>query len=125
MSPSSVALGELVDIKHGFAFKSEHYAAEGKYVLLTPGNCHERGGLRLKGDKEKYYVGDVPDEYVLTKGDLVVVMTDLVNTAPILGGALLIPESDRFLHNQRMGLVTRYYGANATTRFSAFRAELP
>ena len=33
-------------------------------------------------------------------------MTDLVNTAPILGGAFTIPEDDKLLHNQRLGLVS-------------------
>ena len=33
-------------------------------------------------------------------------MTDLVNTAPILGGSFIIPENERFLHNQRLGLVS-------------------
>ena len=36
---------------------------------------------------------------------MLVVMTDLINSAPILGGSFLIPQSNRFLHNQRLGLV--------------------
>jgi len=36
---------------------------------------------------------------------MLVVMTDLINTAPILGGSFIIPESSKFLHNQRLGLV--------------------
>ena len=32
-------------------------------------------------------------------------MTDLVNTAPVLGGAFTVPESGKYLHNQRLGLV--------------------
>jgi len=98
-------LGELVGIKHGFAFKGEHFSDAGKHILLTPGNCHESGGLKLKGEKEKYYTGEIPEDYLLSAGDLLVVMTDLVNTAPILGGAFLIPEDDKYLHNQRLGLV--------------------
>src|SRR5271157_2323317 len=95
---STVKLGELVTIKHGYAFDGRFFSDSGKYVLLTPGNCYERGGLKLRGEKERYYVGDIPDEYLLHTGDLLVVMTDLVNTAPILGGAFLIPEDDRYLH---------------------------
>jgi type I restriction enzyme S subunit len=74
----------LIDVKHGFAFKSRYFADTGEFVLLTPGNCHESGGLKLKGDKEKYYTGDIPEDYLLEEGDLLVVMTDLINTAPIL-----------------------------------------
>ncbi len=105
MKWSKVALGSQIYIKHGFAFKGEFFSDSGKYILLTPGNCHETGGLKLKGDKEKYYVGDVPEEFILHQNDLLVVMTDLVQSAPILGGALLIPENEKYLHNQRLGLV--------------------
>jgi hypothetical protein len=34
---------------------------------------------------------------------LFTVMTDLTQEAAILGGAFLIPEDDKFLHNQRLG----------------------
>lgn len=99
-----IQLGEVMDVKHGHAFKSEFFANSGEYVLLSPGNCHESGGLKLKGDKEKYYTGEFPSEYLLADRDMLVVMTDLINTAPILGGAFVIPESNRYLHNQRLGL---------------------
>ena len=105
MSWNPVTLGELIEIKHGFAFKGAFFSDAGQYILLTPGNCYESGGLKLKGSKEKYYTGDIPEDYLLSTEDLLVVMTDLVNTAPILGGAFIIPEADRFLHNQRLGLV--------------------
>lgn len=100
-----IQLGEVMDVKHGYAFKSEFFADTGEYVLLSPGNCHESGGLKLKGDKEKYYAGEFPTEYLLCERDMLVVMTDLINTAPILGGSFVIPEGNRYLHNQRLGLV--------------------
>jgi type I restriction enzyme, S subunit len=100
-----IQLGEVLDVKHGFAFKSRNFASSGELILLSPGNCQESGGLKLKGEKEKYYVGEFPPEFLLAEGDMLVVMTDLINTAPILGGSFIIPESNRFLHNQRLGLV--------------------
>ena len=106
MSWRQVRLGDYISIKHGYAFKSKYFGNSGEYILLTPGNFHERGGLKLRGEREKYFVGDIPEESILQEGDLIVVMTDLVQTAPILGGALIIPDNDRFLHNQRLGLVT-------------------
>jgi type I restriction enzyme S subunit len=105
MKWQTIQLGELVDIKHGYPFDSEFYSDSGEFILLTPGNCHETGGLKLKGDKEKFFVGEVPDGYLLSEGDLLVVMTDLVNIAPILGGSFVIPDGNKFLHNQRLGLV--------------------
>jgi len=117
MSWSRTTLGELIEIKHGFAFKGEFFSDAGQYILLTPGNCHESGGLKLKGSKEKYYTGDIPEDYLLSAGDLLVVMTDLVNAAPILGGAFIIPDDNRFLHNQRLGLVNTTNGSQVNKKF--------
>ena len=99
-------LGDLLEIKHGYAFKGEFFSGEGEFVLLTPGNFREEGGLKLKGEKEKYYTGEIPDDFVLRKGDLLIAMTDLTQNAPILGSPAFVPENGRFLHNQRLGKVT-------------------
>ena len=101
------SLGELIEIKHGFAFKGEFFQ-EGvcKDVLLTPGNFTVGGGF--KSEKFKFYGGPVPDEYVLNQGDLIVTMTDLSKNADTLGYPAIVPLSDkefRFLHNQRLGKV--------------------
>jgi type I restriction enzyme S subunit len=98
-------LCELCDIKHGFAFKSEFFTSSGDFVLLTPGNFFESGGYRDRGEKQKFYVGDVPSDFILKGGDLLVAMTE--QAAGLLGSPILVPESGRFLHNQRLGLVTR------------------
>jgi len=98
-------LGDLFAIKHGYAFKSEFFGDQGTHVLLTPGNFQPKGGLKLRGDKEKFYNGEIPEEYVLRRGDLLVAMTDLTQEAPILGSPAFVPENERFLHNQRLGKV--------------------
>ena len=104
---SECTLGELLEIKHGFAFKGEYFSDAGDFVLLTPGNFREDGGLKLKGEKEKYYVGPFPDEYLLQHGDMIVAMTDLIQNAPILGSPAIIPAEGKFLHNQRLGKVVK------------------
>lgn len=96
-------LSELCEFKHGFAFKSEFFTTRGEYVLLTPGNFFERGGYRDRGEKQKYYDGDIPAGFVLSEGNLLVAMTE--QAAGLLGSPILVPESDKFLHNQRLGLV--------------------
>lgn len=106
MSWKEVMLGDFITIKHGYAFDGKYFSDSGDYILLTPGNCFESGGLKLKGDKEKYFIGEISQNFVLSKGDLIVVMTDLIQAAPILGGAFLIPRDNKFLHNQRLGLVS-------------------
>ena len=106
---------ELCDIKHGYAFEGEFFSPTGDYVLLTPGNFYERGGYRDRGEKQKYYTGEIPRDYVLSKGDLLVAMTE--QAAGLLGSPIIVPESDKFLHNQRLGLVTKKPGAAWTNRF--------
>jgi len=96
-------LGDLLQIKHGFAFLGEHFASAGTHVVLTPGNFLEEGGFKEKSDKAKWYNGPIPADYVLHEGDLIVAMTE--QAEGLLGSSALIPRSGVYLHNQRLGLV--------------------
>jgi len=98
-----IPLGNICNFKHGFAFKSEFFVDKSKLVLLTPGSFYEDGGYRDRGEKTKYYEGDFPAEYLLTKGDLLVAMTE--QAVGLLGSSALVPENCTYLHNQRLGLV--------------------
>ncbi|UAN20440.1 restriction endonuclease subunit S [Enterobacter sp. JBIWA003] len=93
----------LITIKHGFAFKSEYFSNDGKYVLLTPGSFNESGGFRNQGPKTKFYNGPIPNGYLLSKGDLLLAMTE--QAEGLLGSPLFVPEDNKYLHNQRLGLV--------------------
>lgn len=96
-------LGKKLSVKHGFAFQGEYFSNTGEYVLLTPGNFFEEGGYRDRGEKQKYYQGEISQGYLLNKGDLLVAMTE---QAPgLLGSSLIVPDSNKFLHNQRLGLI--------------------
>ncbi|MBN8745856.1 MAG: restriction endonuclease subunit S [Thiomonas arsenitoxydans] len=97
-------LQDLCDIKHGYAFEGEFFATAGQFVLLTPGNFFETGGYRDRREKQKFFVGEIPKEFVLPEGALLVAMTE--QAAGLLGSPLLVPEPNRFLHNQRLGLVS-------------------
>jgi type I restriction enzyme S subunit len=114
-----VELGQLIDVKHGFAFKGEYFHDNPPGdILLTPGNFAIGGGFKY--DKLKYYTGPVPDAYVLGPGDLLVSMTDLSKAADTLGYPALVPEhkaGPRYLHNQRLGLVTIKEPARLNKRF--------
>ncbi|MDJ0676422.1 MAG: restriction endonuclease subunit S [Calothrix sp. MO_167.B42] len=97
-------LGDICSIKHGFAFKGEFFTAEkSNYILLTPGSFYENGGYRDQGEKTKYYIGEIPDGFILKKGDFLFAMTE--QAVGLLGSSLIVPDSDKFLHNQRLGLV--------------------
>ena len=98
-------LGDFFRIKHGYAFKSAFFAKEGDYIVLTPGNFKEDGGLKSQGEKEKFYSAEPPQDFILHSGDLLTVMTDLTQEARILGASAFIREDGRLLHNQRLGKV--------------------
>ena len=100
------SLGDLITIKHGFAFPGDHISKnKGKCVLVTPGNFEIGGGF--KEGNTKYFHGEYPEEYVFTEGDLIVTMTDLSKTADTLGYSAKIPalEGKTYLHNQRVGRI--------------------
>ncbi|MDA3923415.1 MAG: restriction endonuclease subunit S [Kiritimatiellae bacterium] len=97
-------LAKHVSINHGWAFESEFFATAGKYILLTPGNFNEEGGFRLRPGIDRSYSGDFPDRYLLKNGDMLVAMTE--QAAGLLGSAAFVPENNKYLHNQRLGLVT-------------------
>ena len=97
-------LGDICEIKHGFAFKGEYFCDTATdYLLLTPGNFAIGGGFQ---EKTKYYNGPIPERYVLKKDDLIVTMTDLSKQGDTLGYSALVPCDNRYLHNQRIGLIT-------------------
>ena len=115
-------LGSYIRVKHGCAFKGEHFAeAETPDVLVTPGNFAIGGGF--VANKPKYYAGPVPDDYILHEGDLVVTMTDLSKAGDTLGYPAIVPQmvGKRYLHNQRIGLVEIREGVEADKRFLFYR----
>lgn len=96
-------LGDGIHIKHGFAFLGEHFSDQGRYILLTPGNFYEKGGFKSRPEKERYYLGTFPDDYLLRKDDLIVAMTE--QGPGLLGSSALVPDDNTYLHNQRIGYV--------------------
>ena len=97
-------LKNIINVKHGFPFKSEYFASEGDYILLTPGNFYEEGGFKQQQGKEKFYTGTFPESYLLSKGDLIVAMTE--QAEGLLGSTAIVPLDNLYLHNQRLGLIT-------------------
>lgn len=100
---SETTLNGLIHIKHGYAFLGEYFSDSGEYVVLTPGNFFEKGGFRFREGKEKFYLGEIPESFILKKHDLIVAMTE--QGEGLLGSTAFIPENSKYLHNQRLGLI--------------------
>jgi type I restriction enzyme S subunit len=104
MKFEQVTIGDHFDVKHGYAFKGKYFTDAGPFIVVTPGNFHEGGGFRYREGKEKFYVGEFPESFLLEKDDLIIAMTQ--QGPGLLGSSAMVPEEKRFLHNQRIGLVT-------------------
>jgi type I restriction enzyme S subunit len=105
---SKIALGEVVEVKHGWPFKSDMFSEElsGRPVVVNIGNFRYTGGFRFESTTVKEYRGDYPSEYELRSGDILLVMTCQTPGGEILGIPGRIPHDGRtYLHNQRMGKV--------------------
>ena len=102
-------LGELLSIKHGWAFKSENYVKDAKTALVTLRNISEDSRFVFDVNKTTYYGGEYPEEYNLNEGDLIIPLTEQV--VGLLGNSAFVPNfSDiKFVLNQRVGKVQEKY----------------
>lgn len=103
-----VKLGELLRIKHGFAFKSENYVEKSPYVLVTLGNISGSNNFQFNPEKTAYYGATFPDEFKLETDDLIMPLTEQV--VGLFGNSAFIPEMPgiQFVLNQRVGKVIPY-----------------
>ncbi|MCB1829037.1 MAG: restriction endonuclease subunit S [Gammaproteobacteria bacterium] len=108
-------LGDFFEIKHGYAFDGRFFEPTGNFILMTPGHFHEEGGFRDQGERTKYFTGEIPTDYLLDQDDLVVAMTE--QKSGLLGSAAFVPESDLYLHNQRLGLIVNLDAKHLSKRF--------
>lgn len=83
-------LGDLLEVKQGFAFLGEYFGNSGTHVVLTPGNLLEDDDYRERSGKAKWHNGPIPDDYVLNKGDLIVAMTE--QAEELLGSSAITAE---------------------------------
>ena len=100
-----VKLGELLRIKHGYAFKSENYVEKSKYALVTLANISNSNDFQYNKDKTTYYGADFPDEFKLSTDDLIMPLTEQV--IGLFGNSAFVPcvEDVQFVLNQRVGKV--------------------
>jgi type I restriction enzyme S subunit len=117
----SLQFADLFTIKHGYAFKGEYFGSSGSHIVLTPGNFFDEGGFKKKDDKEKWYSGKIPEEYILSKGDLLVAMTE--QAEGLLGSAAIVPQSGLYLHNQRLGLIQNCNGVDKHFLYYLFNSR--
>lgn len=105
---TSRTLGELIEIKHGWPFKSELFSEQltGRPIVVAVGNFRYSGGFRFSDTLTKEYLGDYPKAYELSPDDILLIMTCQTAGGEILGVPAKVPNDGRtYLHNQRLGKV--------------------
>jgi type I restriction enzyme, S subunit len=101
-------LGDLIEVKHGWPFKSELFTDElsGRPIVVNIGNFRYTGGFRFESTTVREYRGDYPREYELSADEILLVMTCQTAEGEILGIPARVPNDGRtYLHNQRLGRV--------------------
>ena len=101
-------LGDLVEIKHGWPFKSQYFHENltGQPIVVSVGNFRYSGGFRFAETTIKEYRDNYPKEYELAPGDILLIMTCQTEGGEILGVPARVPDDGRtYLHNQRLGKV--------------------
>lgn len=100
-----IKLGDLITVKHGYAFKSRNYVADSKYALVTLANISSTNNFQYDKNKLTFYKEDFPVEYLLKEGDLIMPLTEQV--VGLFGNTAFVPKvrEFEFLLNQRVGKV--------------------
>ena len=98
-------LGNLIKIKHGYAFKSENYVSKSPYTLVTLANISSDNNFQFNESKATYYGAEFPKEFILDAGDLIMPLTEQV--IGLFGNSAFIPmnHNHTFVLNQRVGKV--------------------
>ena len=101
-----ISLGNLVDLKNGYAFSSRDYVESSKVMNFRMSQIRPGGSVDLTHNP-KYLPAELASkhrEYLLKEGDVVIAMTDMASDPKILGVPTIIPKSDlTLLMNQRVG----------------------
>lgn len=97
-------LEDVFALTSGFAFSSEFFSNIGP-IVLTPGNFRLEGGLYFEDRNTKRYSGSYSPKMTFSRGDLLIVMTDLTPDCNLLGKPAFVESDEIILHNQRIGRV--------------------
>ena len=99
-----------IDFLNGYAFKSDDLLDEPTpdcYDVFKMGNIKKGGGLNYDGTKSwierEFCVG--LERFVILHGDILMAMTDMKENVALLGHTALMDFEDRYIVNQRVGLL--------------------
>lgn len=102
---NKIKLGKVLNVKRGMSLSSKYYSENGEKKRLTLGNFnYPHGGFKENTSKKDiFFVGDIKEEYILKKGDIITPLTEQV--VGLLGETARIPEDDKYIQSGDIGLV--------------------
>lgn len=102
-------IDDVCIFQNGYAFKSNLMTTDSNEAkrIFKMGNIVKGGGFNADGSDDYYPNAEIQelDRYLAKKGDLLMCMTDMKNNVALLGNTALMPVSDEYLVNQRVGLL--------------------
>ncbi|MCZ4694585.1 restriction endonuclease subunit S [Ancylomarina euxinus] len=103
-------LDSLVNFSNGYAFKSKQLLKNTEddcFHVFKMGHIQKGGGLKANGTKSWVRKNDCTglDKYILKVGDILMSMTDMKDNMTILGHTALMNENQKYIVNQRVGLL--------------------
>lgn len=102
---NKVKLKDILDVKRGTSLAGDKYSESGEYIRLTLGNFNypNMGFKENTSKKDIYYIGNVRNEFILKKGDIITPLTEQVKG--LLGETARIPEDNKYIQSGDIGLV--------------------
>lgn len=103
-------LGDVANFYNGYAFSSKELLKEENsncFHVFKMGHIKKGGGLNSDGTKSFFDKSKSEGlaRYILKKGDLLMCMTDMKDSMALLGHTALMNEDDKYIVNQRVGLI--------------------
>ena len=100
-----VKLKEILEVRRGTSLSGKYYSKDGELIRLTLGNFNYPGyGFKENTSKEDtYFNGEVKQQYILKKGDIITPLTEQVSG--LLGETATIPENNKYIQSGDIGLV--------------------
>ncbi len=103
-------LEDIIKFSNGYAFKSKQLLKEEEpdsFHIFKMGHIRKGGGLKADGTKSWVKISDCKglDKFILKTGDILMSMTDMKDNMTILGHTALMNEDNKFIVNQRVGLL--------------------
>lgn len=122
-------LGEVIEVHHGWAFPSSGCRKpldDGHPRLIRIGDFARNRRSHFIPERSEEFVADFPEKFLLSEGDLLVVMTCQTPDGSILGWPMRVPASSLYLHNQRIGRVevTKPGNIDIQYAYQLFRSDL-